>query len=180
MRPGPHLDKGKPVVRRGRKATGLYPVELAGLPKEEDVFMFSPVRASWSVLFIMVTVALSALPAAAQTASSTVTIAVPSIQKVEGTTSLVVPAGAPLQQAQLVVKSNIAWVLVAHVSDPNAVIAWRIAGSATWQRLGAATPVLRGLKGVHQVEYEVQPDGGSAKQGLPVAVTFSVEPVGAP
>src|SRR3989454_9380286 len=95
MRPSPHLDKGKPVVRRGRKATGLYPVELAGLPKEEDVFMFSPVRASWSVLFIMVTVALSALPAAAQTASSTVTIAVPSIQKVEGTTSLVVVAGGP-------------------------------------------------------------------------------------
>src|SRR3989442_12926417 len=95
MRPGPHLDKGKPVVRRGRKATGLYPVELAGLPKERTFFMFSRVRASWSVLFIVVTVALSALPAAAQTASSTGTIAVPSIQKVEGTTSLVVVAGGP-------------------------------------------------------------------------------------
>src|SRR3989454_8523289 len=165
MRPSPHLDKGKPVVRRGRKATGLYPVELAGLPKEEDVFMFSPVRASWSVLFIMVTVALSALPAAAQTASSTVTIAVPSIQKVEGTTSLVVPAGAPLQQGQLVVKSNIAWVLGAHVSDPKAVLAWGIARRATWQRLGAATPVLRGLKGVQQVEDQGQPGGGAAKQG---------------
>src|SRR2546428_14045356 len=93
MRPGPHLDKGKPVVRRGRKATGLYPVESAGLPKEEDVFMFSRVRVSWSVLSIVATVALSALPAAAQTASSTVTIAVPSIKKVEGTTTPVVSAG---------------------------------------------------------------------------------------
>ncbi len=142
--------------------------------------MFSRVRGSWSVLCIVVTVALSALPAAAQTASSTVTIAVPSIQTVEGTTSLVVSAGASLQQGQLVVKSNIAWVLVAHVSDPNAGVAWRIAGSATWQRLGAATPVVQGLKGVHQVEYEVQPDGRAAQHGLPVAVTFSVEPVRAP
>jgi hypothetical protein len=141
--------------------------------------MFSRVRASWSVLLIVVTVALSALPAAAQTASSTVTVAVPSVQKVEGTASLVFPAGAPRQQSQLVVKSNIAWVLVAHVSDPNAVVAWRIAGSATWQQLGAATPVLRGLKGVHQVEYEVQMDVRSAQQGPPVAVTFSVEPASA-
>src|SRR3989442_10509522 len=124
MRPGPHLDKGKPVVRRGRKATGLYPVELAGLPKERTFFMFSRVRAPWSVLLIVITVALSALPAAAQTASSTVTIAVPSVQKVEGTASLVFPAGAPLQRSQLVVKSNIAWVLVSHVSDPNAAVAW--------------------------------------------------------
>ena len=142
--------------------------------------MFSRVRVSWSVLFIVVTVALSALPAAAQAASTTVTIAVPSVQKMEGTTSLLVPARAPLQQGQLVIKSNIAWVLVAHLSDPNAVVAWRIAGRATWQRLGAATPILKGLKGVRQVEYEVQPDGRSAQHGRPVTVTFSVEPAGAP
>src|SRR3989442_4805945 len=125
MRPGPHLDKGKPVVRRGRKATGLYPVELAGLPKEEDVFMFSRVRVSWSVLFIVVTVALSALPAAAQTASSTVTIAVPSIQKVEGTTSLVVVAGVSPPQRQPVVNMNYHPVLVAGTSVSHPAMVWR-------------------------------------------------------
>src|SRR2546425_1814130 len=140
MRPGPHLDKGKPVVRRGRKATGLYPVELAGLPKERTFFMFSRVRASWSVLFIVVTVALSALPAAAQTASSTVTIAVPSIQKVEGTTSLVVVAGGPPPHGPLVGQSNNPPGLGAHASPPHAGVGWGVGGSATPQRAGAAAP----------------------------------------
>ncbi len=83
--------------------------------------MFSRVRASWSVVFIVVTVALSALPVAAQPASTTVTISVPPVQQVEGPTSLV----------------------------------------------------------VHQVEYEVQLDGRTAQPGLPITITFSVEPAAA-
>src|SRR5206468_10898203 len=77
---------------------------------------------------------------------------------------------------RLVVKSNTAWVLVAHTSEPGAVVAWKITGGSIWQRLGAATPVLKGLKGVHQVEYEVQLDGRTAQPGLPITITFSVEP----
>ena len=141
--------------------------------------MFSRVRASWSVVFIVVTVALSALPVAAQPASTTVTISVPPVQQVEGPTSLVVSDGALLQQGRLVVKSNTAWVLVAHTSEPGAVVAWKITSGTIWQRLGAATPVLTGLKGVHQVEYEVQLDGHTAQPGLPITVTFSVEPTAA-
>src|SRR2546425_1489113 len=148
MRPGPHLDKGKPVVRRGRKATGLYPVELAGLPKEEDVFMFRRVRVSWSVLFIVVTVALSALPAAAQTASLTVTIAVPSIQKVEGTTSLVVPAGAPLWRGPVVGKSNNAPGGGPPRPHPTAVVASGSAGGAGSPPAAAGAPPRPGAQRV--------------------------------
>ncbi|TMJ08795.1 MAG: hypothetical protein E6G99_03840 [Bacillati bacterium ANGP1] len=141
--------------------------------------MFSRVRASWSVVFIVVTVALNALPVAARSANTTVTISVSPVQQVEGSTSLIVSAGGPLQQGRLVVKSNTAWVLVAHTSEPGAVVAWKITSGTIWQRLGAATPVLTGLKGVHQVEYEVQLDGHTAQPGLPITVTFSVEPTAA-
>src|SRR5881396_1697887 len=126
--------------------------------------MFSRVRASWSVVFIVVTVALNALPVAARSANTTVTISVSPVQQVEGSTSLIVSAGGPLQQGRLVVKSN---------------TAWEITSGTIWQRLGAATPVLTGLKGVHQVEYEVQLDGHTAQPGLPITVTFSVEPTAA-
>ncbi len=137
--------------------------------------MSSQARFSWCVLFVVVAVALNALPAAALAASSTVTIAVPSIQQVEGTTSLVVPANALLQPGQLLVKSNTPWVLVAHASGAVAGVTWRIAGGTTWQQVGAATPVLRGLKGVHQVKYEVQLDARAARDGQPATVTFTVE-----
>lgn len=137
--------------------------------------MSGRVRFSWSILCMVAAVALSALPAAAQSSSSKVTIAVSPVQQVEGTTSLVVAANAPIQQARLVVKSNTPWVLVAHTSGTGAVVSVKIAGSSSRQRLGAATPVLTGLKGVHQLEFEVQLDGRVAQQALPLTVTFSVE-----
>ena len=136
--------------------------------------MFKQVQGSWSVLCIVAIVALRALPAAAQSASTTVPISVPAVQQAEGTTSLVVSSGAPLQQGALAVKSNISWMLVAHSSNPNLVVAWRVAGASTWQQIGAATPVLTGLKGVRQVEYEVQLESPT-KFGLQTTVTLSVE-----
>jgi hypothetical protein len=38
------FDKGKPVARRGRKATGLYRGEAAGLPKGavDEAILISP------------------------------------------------------------------------------------------------------------------------------------------
>src|SRR5438876_5012525 len=100
--------------------------------------MFSRVRASWSVVFIVVTVALNALPVAARSANTTVTISVSPVQQVEGSTSLIVSAGGPLQQGRLVVKSNTAWVLVAHTSEPGAVVAWKIDRKST--RLNSSHP----------------------------------------
>src|SRR5207247_8670761 len=88
--------------------------------------MFSRVRASWSVVFIVVTVALNALPVAARSANTTVTISVSPVQQVEGSTSLIVSAGRPLQQGRLVAKSSTVWVLVADTSDPGAEGAWKI------------------------------------------------------
>lgn len=136
--------------------------------------MFKHVRVPWSMLCMVAMVAVSALPAAAQSASTMVTIGVLPVQQVEGATSLVIPAGASSQQGQLIVKSNTPWVLIAHASSAGAVVAWKTVGGSVWQRLTATTPVLNGLKGVHQVEYEVRVDG--AVQGQPVTVTFSIEP----
>jgi len=139
--------------------------------------MFSRARFVWTVLVVGVAVALSAQPAAAQ--SSVVTITVPPIQRLEGATSLTVSATVPRQLDRLVVKSNTPWVLVAHVSGVADDVSWRIVGQMTWQQLGAATPVLQGLKGVHPVQYEVKMDPRKQPNGLPVLVTFSVEPLGA-
>lgn len=139
--------------------------------------MFGQVRGPWGAMCAVAVVALSALPAAAQSASTTVTISVPPVQKVEGTASLVVSASTPLLQGRLIIKSNTSWVMVAHSSSPDAVVAWKLAGSSIWQQLGAATPVLTGLKGVRQVEFEVRLDNRTARPGAPVTVTFSVEQV---
>jgi len=139
--------------------------------------MFSKARFVWTVLVVGVAVALGAQPAAAQ--SSVVSITVPPIQRLEGATSLTVSATVPRQLDRLVVKSNTPWVLVAHVSGVADDVSWRIVGQMTWQQLGAATPVLQGLKGVHPVQYEVKMDPRKQPNGLPVLVTFSVEPLGA-
>jgi len=141
--------------------------------------MFSKVGVVWTGLVLGVTVALSALPAGAQSSSSIVTITVPPVQRLEGAASLTVSPDVPRQHGQLVVKSNTSWILVAHVSGVADDVSWRIVGQMTWQQLGAATPVLQGLKGVHSVQYEVKMDPRKQPNGLPVLVTFSVEPLGA-
>ncbi len=124
---------------------------------------------------LLAAAALSALPAAAQAAGSTVSITVPASQIIEGTTSLVVSAGVPVQRGHLTIKSNISWVLVAQATG-TAQVAWRGAGDPTWQPLNASTPVLQGVKGVHEVEYEVRQVPGAQQSDQPVTVTFSVEP----
>lgn len=129
---------------------------------------------------LLVTAALSVLPAAAQAASSIVSISVPLTQIVEGTTSLVVSSGVPVQRGRLTIKSNVSWILKAQTTGATAEVAWRVAGDTTWQPLGAGTPVLRGEKGVHEVEYEVRRSPGAQQPGQPVTVTFSVEPATAP
>ncbi len=128
----------------------------------------------WCV--VLVAVAVSALPAAALAESSTVSIAVRPTQRVEGATSLVVSADAPLQRGRLIVKSNTSWVLVARTSGTSATVAWRTSGETGWQQLGAATPVLSGGKGIREVEYEIRIDPHAQRSGQPVMVTFSVEP----
>lgn len=125
---------------------------------------------------LLVAAALSALPAVVQAASSTVSITVPPTQLIEGTTSLVVSAGVPVQRGRLTVKSNISWILMAQATGSTADVAWRGAGDSTWQPLGASTPVLGGAKGVHEVEYEVRQTPGARQSGQPVTVTFSIEP----
>lgn len=127
----------------------------------------------WCV--VLAAVAVSALPAAAMAESSTVSIAVLPTQRVEGATSLVVSADAPLQRGRLVVKSNTSWVLVARTSAASAMVAWKVSGEPTWQQLGAATPVLSGGKGIREVEYEVRIDPSTQRPAQPVTVTFSVE-----
>jgi hypothetical protein len=139
--------------------------------------MFSKVGVVWTGLVLGIVVALSALPAAAQSSSSLISVTVPPVQRLEGATSLTVSADIPSRQHQLVVKSNTSWTLVAHVSGHVDGVAWRIAGQTTWQRLGKATPILQGLKGVHPVNYEVKMDPGTQRDGLPARVTFSVEQV---
>ncbi len=135
--------------------------------------MSGKLQVFWSM--VLTAVALTALPVAAQAQSSTVTVTVLPTQRVEGATSLVVPAGALLQRGRLVVKSNISWVLVAHSTGAPATVAWKASGETTWQDLGAATPVLRGVKGVHEVEYEVRLDPRAPRSAQPITVTFSVE-----
>src|SRR5712692_8780719 len=137
--------------------------------------MFSKVGVVWTGLVLGIVVALSALPAAAQSLSSLISVTVPPVQRLEGATSLTVSADIPSRQHQLVVKSNTSWTLVAHVLGHVDGVAWRIAGQTTWQRLGNATPILQGLKGVHPVNYEVKRDPGTQRDGLPARVTFSVE-----
>jgi hypothetical protein len=139
--------------------------------------MFSKVGVVWTGLILGVTVALSALPAAAQGSSSLITVTIPSVQRLEGATSLAVSADIPSRQGQLVVKSNTSWILVAHVSGHGDRVAWRIVGQTTWQRLGSTTQILQGLKGVHPVNYEVKMDPRTQRDGLPTLVTFSVEQV---
>lgn len=139
--------------------------------------MFSRVGVVWIGLVLGVTVALSAVPVAAQSSNSIITITVPPVQRLEGATSLTVSAVVPRQQNQLVVKSNTSWILVAHVSGDVDGVAWRIVGRTTWQRLGTSTPILQGLKGVHPVHYEVEMDPHTQREGLRVLVAFSVEPV---
>jgi hypothetical protein len=139
--------------------------------------MFSKVGVVWTGLVLGIVVALSALPAAAQSLSSLISVTVPPVQRLEGATSLTVSADIPSRQHQLVVKSNTSWTLVAHVLGHVDGVAWRIAGQTTWQRLGNATPILQGLKGVHPVNYEVKRDPGTQRDGLPARVTFSVEQV---
>jgi hypothetical protein len=141
--------------------------------------MFSRVGVVWTGLVLAVTVALSALPAGAQSSSSIVAITVPPVQRLEGAASLTVSADVPSQHGQLVVKSNTSWILVAHVSRDVEGVAWRAVGQTSWQRLGIATPILQGLKGVHPVQYEVKTDPRTQPSGLPALVTFSVEPIGA-
>ncbi len=129
---------------------------------------------------LLVAAALSALPAAAQAASSTISITVPPTQLIEGTTSLVVSAGVPVQRGRLTIKSNIPWVLVARATGAMAMVDWRDAHNSTWRQLGANTPVLQGAKGVHEVEYEARISLQVVYFGQPVIVTFSVEPAPAP
>ncbi|HVH31378.1 MAG TPA: hypothetical protein VNA31_06905 [bacterium] len=141
--------------------------------------MFSKVGVVWTGLVVGVMVALTVLPAAAQSSSSLITVTILPVQRLEGATSLAVSADIPSRQDQLVVKSNTPWILVAHVSGHVDGVAWRIVGQSTWQRLGDATPILQGLKGVHPVNYEVKMDPGTQGAGVPALVTFSVEQAGA-
>ncbi len=141
--------------------------------------MFSRAGFAWTGLILGLTVALSALPAAAQGSTSIITLTISPVQRIEGATSRTVSADVPSGQDQLVVKSNTSWILVAHVSGQVDGVAWRMVGQTTWQRLGTATPVLQGLKGVHPVLYEVKMDPRAQRDGLPALVTFSIEQVGA-
>jgi len=112
---------------------------------------------------------LAAAPAAAQTGSTLVTIAVPPVQALEGVTTFPVPPAAAPYRAEVVVKSNTPWTLVARVSGPARGVAWRT-GTGTWVPLGEVTPVLRGERGVHIVAYEVRVQGGG-----PVQLTLALE-----
>ncbi len=125
---------------------------------------------------LLVAAALSALPAAVQAASSTVSITVPPTQSIEGTTSLVVSSGVPVQRGRLTIKSNVSWILNAQATGATAGVAWRGAGDSTWGPLGASTLVRQGPKGVHDVDFEVRLDPRARQFGQPVIVTFSVDP----
>ena len=140
--------------------------------------MFRKVQIAWIGLLLGAVV--GALPVAAQAASSIVTITVLAVQHVEGTTSVAVPTDSTHGRGQLIVKSNTPWVLVAHASEAVVGLSWRMAGTATWERLGTTTPVLQGVKGVHQVAYEIRMDPRAPRSNQPIVVTFSVEAFATP
>lgn len=125
-----------------------------------------------AVGLVMVVAALAGVPATVQAASSTVSIAVPLTQELDGTTAITLAPGATVQQGQLVVKSNVAWILVARTADAAGVI-WN--GASTRQQVGVETVVAQGTRGVHTVTFELQRRSQDAA-GSPIQVTFSVEP----
>lgn len=131
----------------------------------------------WSSVLVVLVVVLAALPAAAQTASSLVTIGVPATQQLEGATSLtIVPTGSPsVQRNQLVVRSNTSWVLMARLTGRATEVAWRTAGTDGWQLLGATTVLLRGGKGVHAIDFEVRLGGQAQPGAAPAVLAFAVE-----
>ena len=111
---------------------------------------------------VAVLAVLLAVAPAAQAASTLVTISVPPTQILEGVTTVALTTGTTTARAQLVVKSNVPWTLVARVSGTTS--ATLRVGIGAWMPLGATTPVLRGGRGVHLVTYEVRSQG--APQGL--------------
>jgi hypothetical protein len=119
---------------------------------------------------VAVLLALLAVAPAAQAASAQVTISVPPTQTLEGVTTVALASGAATTRAQLVVKSNVPWTLVARVSGTIPGTAFRV-GAGAWTPLDTVTPVLRGPRGVHVVTYEVRTQG--AAQGL---ITLSLAP----
>lgn len=119
---------------------------------------------------VAVLLVLLAVAPAAQAASTQVTISVPPTQTLEGVTTVALSSGAASTRAQLVVKSNVPWTLVARVSGTIPEAALRT-GTGAWTSLGAVTQVLRGPRGVHVVTYEVRMQGGA--QGF---VTLALMP----
>ncbi len=115
-------------------------------------------------------VLLAAAPVAAQTGSTLVTISVPPTQVLEGATSAAVTPGSTPHRARLVVKSNTAWTLVAHVSASAAGVAWRLE-NGTWLQIDGTTAVLRGGRGVHVIDYQIR-----AQSGQRGTIEFTLEP----
>lgn len=137
--------------------------------------MFSHLK-SVSLVALLATMLVS-VSATAQAASTVVSISIPPTQQLEGSTIKVVADGAMVQRGQLVVKSNVPWVLVAHVDGVAGEVVWRSADATAWKALGLVTLLLRGPKGVHLVAYELQArleaDRGTGRTAL---VKFSLEP----
>lgn len=124
------------------------------------------------VVLVVIAAALAGVPATVQAASSTISVAVPLTQLLEGTTVITLAPGTAAQQGQLLVKSNVSWQLVARTAD-GAVVIWN--GASGRQELEGQTVVLQGNRGVHTVTFEVQRRTQDAA-GSAVQVTFSIEP----
>lgn len=134
------------------------------------------VRSIWNRAVVVLAVAVLAMaPAIAHAASSAVSISVPVTQILEGTTSQAMAAGSELR-GQLVVKSNIPWILLARLSDGAVDVAWRPAGATAWQNLEATAPVLQGPKGVHTIEYQLRVGTVRHTAASVVQIAFSLVP----
>ncbi len=111
------------------------------------------------------------MPAGVQAAATTVSVQVSPVQRLEGDTLAVVPADRAAE-GTVVVKSNIAWTLVAEVSGSAGGVLWRADGGP-WRRLGTRTPVLSGRPGMYPVRYEVRPATAGAG---PAHIRLSLSP----
>lgn len=130
---------------------------------------------------VVVLVALAAAFATAQFPTlgqaTTVGIAVPPTQVLDGTTVHVLTTPGSSQPGHLTIKSNIPWTLQVEVSAaPGQEAAWRQSNAESWEILPPSGTVLRGPKGIHVVEYALRVSAGSLVSASEATVRFAIQP----
>lgn len=118
------------------------------------------------VLAAMCTV-FAAAPILGAAQSTTVTLSVPPVQLLEGSTQHALRPGSP-QSGQLTVKSNMPWSLRVDVTG-TATASWRPTGTTAWTALPRQGVVRTGGGGMHHLGYEIHAPA-------PLIVRFTLAP----